>query len=335
MLSRLAFRVPTSTFVLCRVNNGSSSPLVARAMASSSLEKADKKEKVSKKEDDIKELFEKNIITGDPSLVIAPIEPIEDIYKVGPNYPSKTPKPERDLVNFPNVKIAEKCPPVRNEVLLSFFDAITLEVVTLTISLCAQVVLHFIPRSWFEFLYPKTGVSGGWVFLGGFLNFLLSKEWWVIEHEFYNGLSLLIIIYVAYTRFWPKAVEWGEEKQQLEVKKRRYIQEGNMEILRERLNDEKRIQEEARSQSMLFDAKRENVALQLETVFRQRQMEVFDQVKRRLDFQVEVQNAEGRIKQQHMVNWIVSQVQKALTPDLEKKALQQCLVDLKGLAAKA
>lgn len=53
---------------------------------------------------------------------------------------------------------------------------------------------------------------------------------------------------------------------------------------------EKKAQFEAEGSKMLFDVKRENVALQLEAVYRQRVMEVYSEIKKRLDYQVEKQN---------------------------------------------
>ena len=41
------------------------------------------------------------------------------------------------------------------------------------------------------------------------------------------------------------------------------------------------------------------------------------------------------VQQKHMVNWIISRVQTAITPESEQENLKKCIADLKGLAAKA
>merc|ERR1711909_171550 len=86
---------------------------------------------------------------------------------------------------------------------------------------------------------------------------------------------------------------------------------------------------------MLFDAKKENVGLQLEAVYRQRMADVHTAVKRRLDYQVEIINTEKRFQQEHMTNWIVDSVTAGITPQQEKESIAKCIADLKALAAKA
>ena len=74
--------------------------------------------------------------------------------------------PERDLVNFPRRKRPIESPPVR---------------------------LGFLPEEWFTQFHVKTGVTGPYMFLASFGTFLISKEIYVLEHEFYTGIGLFLV----------------------------------------------------------------------------------------------------------------------------------------------
>lgn len=87
---------------------------------------------------------------------------------------------ERDYVNFPTHRMAEFTPPTRH---------------------------LWIPESFFKQFYNKTGVTGPYMFMGGLTTYLWSKEIWVIEHEFYAGIELFIVLGMLVKAVGPSFTE--------------------------------------------------------------------------------------------------------------------------------
>ncbi|KAK4321571.1 hypothetical protein Pmani_007641 [Petrolisthes manimaculis] len=197
-----------------------------------------------------------------------------------------------------------------------------------------KVRLGFIPEEWFQFFYPKTGVTGPYVFGVGLTTYLCSKEIYVMEHEYYSGLSLLVMAVFAVKKFGPSIGQsLDKEIDAIENDWRSYRDE-SIQGLKDTVEQEKAAQASAQGESMLFDAKRENVALQLEAAYRERLATVHAEVKKKLDYQLETANVKTRLQQKHMVDWIVSNVKSSITPAQEAASLKQCIADLKGLAPK-
>ncbi|KAJ2954925.1 hypothetical protein O0L34_g3253 [Tuta absoluta] len=197
-----------------------------------------------------------------------------------------------------------------------------------------KVRLGFVPEEWFQFFHQKTGVTGPYTFGVGLATYLFSKEIYVIEHEYYTGLSLFLMVYVATTKFGPAIAKWlDKEVDEVETG----WNEGRkqtIENLQSSIKEEKASQWRAEGQELLIAAKKENVMLQLEAAYRERLMTAYQEVKRRLDYQLQKTNVERRLAQKHMVDWIVSNVTKAITPDQEKQTLDRCIADLAALAAR-
>lgn len=58
------------------------------------------------------------------------------------------------------------------------------------------------------------------------------------------------------------------------------------------------------------------------------------QLKRQLDYQVEVTKIDQRIKQQFMVKWVLNRVNESIGQASEKENLKQCIANLNALAAR-
>jgi len=217
--------------------------------------------------------------------------------------------PERDMKNFPNPSIGES-PPTR---------------------------LGMIPESWFDAMYPKTGVTGPYVFLGGFSLWMLAKEHMVVDHYFWEFPCFWGAVYFlnCHPAVGPKMKEWFTR----EVEKTKFL-EYDRPLGRLRASAEKdvsslqRLIEETETHTYIAQAKEEGVGLQLEASYRARLQNAFTEVKKRLDYEAEKAAVKRRFEQEHMVNWIVSSVTKSITPQQEKESIKSCLNALKDLAAK-
>ncbi|CAH2054032.1 unnamed protein product, partial [Iphiclides podalirius] len=197
-----------------------------------------------------------------------------------------------------------------------------------------KVRLGFVPEEWFQFFHSKTGVTGPYAFGVGLTTYLCSKEIYVMEHEYYTGLSIFLMVYYATTRFGPKIAAWLDKEIDAVETNWNEGRVQSIKTLEESIEDEKTAQWRAEGQEILVQAKKENVLLQLEAAYRERLMTAYTEVKRRLDYQLEKSNVERRLAQRHMVDWIVTNVTKAITPDQEKQTLDRCIADLSALAAK-
>lgn len=216
--------------------------------------------------------------------------------------------PERDLVNFPRRKN-----PVEP----------------------GKVRMAFIPDEWFQFFYKKTGVTGPYLFGTGLLTYLLSKEWYVIEEELSTGISIFILAYIAVKKFGPATRAFAEKCQKEELAQFDKAKGDIVVKLDEALAEEKKNNLYFEGSKIVMQAKRENIQMQLEAEYRRRIMNVYEQTKRRLDYNLELYNTKRKLEQKHMVDWIVNSVVKSITPDQEKEALKKCIEDLNVLAVKA
>ncbi|KAK6470436.1 ATP synthase F(0) complex subunit B1 [Huso huso] len=195
-----------------------------------------------------------------------------------------------------------------------------------------KVRYGLIPEEIFQFLYPKTGVTGPYVLGTGLLTYLLSKEIYVINHETFAAASIGIVIVYGIKKFGPSVAAFADKLNDEKVSKVREVKELAVSNLQQAIEDEKKEQWRAEGRQNLFDAKRNNVAMLLEINYRERLHMVTNEVKKRLDYQIALQNLQRRMEQEHLVSWVEKSVVKSITPQQEKESIAKCITDLKMLA---
>ena len=182
------------------------------------------------------------------------------------------PNMERDLVNFPpRVRPVEKAP----------------------------VRCLVFPEEWFTACYSKTGVTGPYMFLAGVGTFLASKEFFVMEHDFYVGIGLAAVLtlvvkqvitdksgYVTLSVYkylrsqvgpdWTAEInkELDEEEAQLKA-----IRQSEIDVIKNTIAMEKESQMDAAAYTDIIAAKKEAVGLQLEAAYRARLVEAHSAVR--------------------------------------------------------
>ncbi|XP_062854450.1 ATP synthase F(0) complex subunit B1, mitochondrial [Trichomycterus rosablanca] len=188
------------------------------------------------------------------------------------------------------------------------------------------------PEELFTLLYPKTGVTGPYMLGTGLLLYFLSKEIYVINHETFAAASIGAVIIYGVKKFGPQVAAFADKLNEEKVAKAQEVKGVGMNSMVEAIEHEKKEQWRVEGRHMLFDAKRNNIAMLLETNYRERLHMVTNEVKKRLEYQVEFQNLQRRLEQEHMVNWVEQNVIKSITPQQEKESIAKCISDLKVLA---
>lgn len=153
-----------------------------------------------------------------------------------------------------------------------------------------------------------------------------------MEHEYYAGLSFAALLVIGIKNIGPglkKSLDAEVDQIEADFEQGRADE---IKGLEDAVEHEKTEQWRADGQLLLNDAQKENVALQLEAAYRERLAQVFSEVKRRLDYQVEIQLVERRVKQKHLVNWVSSKVLGSITADQDNATLNKCIADLGALA---
>ena len=193
--------------------------------------------------------------------------------------------------------------------------------------------LGMVPEAFFNFMHERTGVLGPYMLLWGGAVTLLSKEILIFQEEFGAVLSFLTVPPMLAYLVGPKLdkyfrTKYNEEMMVLDKLKKSKIEQFSNEA---DALDEDAVRAEAGKE--IFPAYAANAENMVEAEFRQRQDQVFEAFKRRMDYQVALQSLEEQVVQKQMVSWVKQEVHKTIDARSQKEGIAQCLKDLKALAA--
>lgn len=215
--------------------------------------------------------------------------------------------PERDFVNYPPLRIPEQAGKLR---------------------------IGLVPDEWFKAMYDKTGVTGPYVLFWGAVATILSKEYFVFWADTAEQIVFLTAV-IGISKVYGKQI--GEFLDKLSDKT-------NQEAVSSLENATKDIDAKIKkneayktlpeANALVNAAKRENVHLQLEAAFRERLSSVYQEVKKRLDYQVAVQGVYKRLEREQAINYIIGSVNKSIGATQEKEAFLSGLNTLKALSKK-
>ncbi|KAL7668410.1 hypothetical protein ACOME3_009112 [Neoechinorhynchus agilis] len=209
--------------------------------------------------------------------------------------------PERDLIGFPNPK-ANTEP--------------------------ARVRLGFIPDEWFTFFYEKTGVTGPYVFSLGLINLMLSKEFYIIWFNTNQSLAIIILLASIHKFFGPRITAYVDKNRAERYRKLLESIENKRRWIEHRMDLINKIERAPVVYELMADAKRETVALQLESELRERNLIIYNTFAKQLEYQAAVEEAQLQLEREYRNEWLNVEVMKSITTKLKDQVLDQCIEHL-------
>ncbi|ELK30796.1 PREDICTED: ATP synthase F(0) complex subunit B1, mitochondrial [Myotis davidii] len=198
-----------------------------------------------------------------------------------------------------------------------------------------KVRLGLIPEEFFQFLYPKTGVTGPYVLGTGLILYFLSKEIYVVTPDTISAVSTIGLLVYIIKKYGASIGEFADKLNEQQIAQLEEAKQATMKGIQDAIELEKSQQALVQKRHYLFDVQRNNIAMALEVTYRERLHRVYKEVKNRLDYHISVQNMMRRKEQEHMVQWVEKHVVQSISAQQEKETIAKCISDLKLLAKKA
>jgi len=181
--------------------------------------------------------------------------------------------------------------------------------------------------------YKKiAGHSAEPAFIGGLALYFSSSGMW--SHE--SVATMIIhgfVCYQLYRVVQPQLKAWASKEQKASVKIWYDYDQENLVESETKIAENAAIMQFLEARPEFFDIMENQVELQAEVTYRKRLLEVETEIKKRLDYQVEMQNVQRSIEEKHIAAWVEKEVLKSIAEQKDEDTFQACLNDLEEMAA--
>ncbi|XP_064397743.1 ATP synthase F(0) complex subunit B1, mitochondrial-like [Halichondria panicea] len=177
-------------------------------------------------------------------------------------------------------------------------------------------------------LVEKLGVTGPWTLGVGLGLYVIGKEFYVMNSETVILGVMGGVIYWLMTKVGKPVGEFLDTRSQNILT---LLEEGKnkkMSVLETSIQAEKEVEVQLEARHELFEVFKENNDMLIEEEYRRRLHEVTNEVKKRLNYHVEVDATQKAFEHRHMVAWLERQVTEAMKGK-QDESLVQCMTDLK------
>ncbi|XP_059534837.1 ATP synthase F(0) complex subunit B1, mitochondrial-like [Myotis daubentonii] len=166
-----------------------------------------------------------------------------------------------------------------------------------------KVRLGLIPEEFFQFLYPKTGVTGPYVLRTGLILYFLSKEIYVVTPDTISAVSTIRLLVYVIKKYGASIGEFADKLNEQQIAQLEEVKQATIKGIQDAIDLEKSQQALVQKRHYLFGVQRNNIAMALEVTYRERLHRVYKEVKNCLDYHISVQNMMCWKEQKHMVQW--------------------------------
>uniref|UniRef100_A0A8D2CYE0 ATP synthase subunit b n=1 Tax=Sciurus vulgaris TaxID=55149 RepID=A0A8D2CYE0_SCIVU len=198
-----------------------------------------------------------------------------------------------------------------------------------------KVHLGLIPEEFFQFLYPKTGVTGPYMLGIGLILYFLSKELYVITPETFSTISIVGLLVYVIKKYGTSIGEFIDNLNEQIIAQLEEVKKASIKQIQDEIELEKAQQAQVQKCHYLSDVQRNSIAMALEVIYQERLHKVYKEVKNHLDYHISVQNMMHRKEQEHMIIWVEKHVVQSISAQQEKEMIAKCIADLQLLEKKA